>query len=130
VAVWAVSVYANRNVNRNSCTEVCRAFSSALRNNNEERAKSLSSAAQHYRVDAWITEHAVVDCYQRGWIEGSLWGTAACEPEAAGQRQCHYTFHCSPHDKSYLFTVEGVTLQRTDDGYRVVDWGDVRESLD
>ncbi len=134
LAACVVMYTVNSRVDRDDCTSVCSTFAEAMMDNAGSRAKSLSSPELQGRIDTWVAQHAVFDVdHCLSWPRADIdeWGGyMGCDLEQTPTVLCDYQFYCpleSGH-RRYSFSVHDVTLRRTEQGYVVVDWGEIKES--
>ena len=93
-------------------------FAMALRTN-DPIAYELSDPTQHSRIDNWMATHVVQDCTREN-----------SEPFTGGgtiENGYEIYFDCQISEGWYVFTVHDLALEQLENGFQVVNWGEIEE---
>jgi hypothetical protein len=123
-------------LDRDDATAVVFAFAAALRNNDVEGAKLLSDSGQWHRIENWMLEGEPFECifsWSFSLDPDNNEAFLVCSPalsSSAKETNCGYGYKTICTNGRYRFSITELQLIQTDQGWQVINWSKISESID
>ena len=101
-------------------------FWNALKNNDLDLAKALSSQDQWERLEKWSSDHKSTHCRSRFLDEGN--GSSSSRVQNGDWQYSKYIVCHTPDEGLYCFYVDDIYIGNRNGEWRVYDWGEVQEN--
>jgi hypothetical protein len=136
VVCWGISQLPTF-VSRHDPGNVAQGFVDALRTHDGALAKSLVLPKHRDRIDKWITNHSVYKC-PSAWPWVNIWdedfwegeGSGGMGGQTVGSNRAHWNwgYYCDRYGADYTFRVGDISLEQTEAGWVIIEWGELCES--
>jgi len=94
-----------------------------------DKAKSLTVPEQWDRIAEWMIERESFECEVEEWEDETI-------NSVGGYRYAHnewissVVYECAKPQTPYCLQINDVKLRKTEDGWKIYDWGSVCEAFD
>ncbi len=107
--------------------DVAAAFIKALMRNDGDRAKSLTTAEQGYRIDGWMADHQAFTCTNLAWDTGASLVGIHLDDQTLG---LDVSFLCDDPELPYYISVSDILARQTENEWLIISWGEICEERD